>query len=202
MNLPLAILLACSPRLGAAEPLETLVGRTQADGAPLAARTEAVRLMRGMLGEADPDVVRRLVSNGAYVVVVPEGIRMTSRPEFARFAGLLTFDGRPWNEVRGIGYAPTPRGLAMGVGAENLLGRGVYAPGHTFVHEFAHLLEVSGLAPDMRRRVEEAYRVPPPARRDRAGPLREQERERGVRRGHRRVLLGPAQGAGRRRGLA
>ncbi|MCA9515104.1 MAG: hypothetical protein KC635_09200 [Myxococcales bacterium] len=81
-----------------------------------ASRAEAIRILTSQL--ADKGVIRRLLANEARVIIVPKTMLMTDLPEFAKQKGTYTFDGRPWDVVRGLG------GKNTAITEENLLGVG------------------------------------------------------------------------------
>jgi hypothetical protein len=83
------------------------------------ARTEALRILASQLQDAD--IAKRLLSNGAQVVIVPRTMLMTDLPEFAAQRSTYTFDGRPWDTVRGLG------GKNTAIAEENLTGTDVSA---------------------------------------------------------------------------
>src|SRR5690606_1320531 len=66
-----------------------------------ASRAEAIRILTSQL--ADKGIIRRLLANDARVIIVPKNKLMTDLPEFAAQKGTYTFDGRPWDTVRGLG---------------------------------------------------------------------------------------------------
>lgn len=81
-----------------------------------ASRAEAIRILTSQL--RDKGIIRRLLSAEVRVVIVPANRLMTDLPEFAAQRGTYTFDGRPWDTVRGLG------GQNTAITEENLLGIG------------------------------------------------------------------------------
>ena len=79
-----------------------------------ASHAEAVRILTSQL--RDKGVIRRLLAAEVRVVIVPANKLMTDLPEFAAQKGTYTFDGRPWDTVRGLG------GKNTAITEENLLG--------------------------------------------------------------------------------
>jgi hypothetical protein len=67
-----------------------------------AARAEALRVLAAMLGN-DISVIKNLLENQVEVVVIPRDKGMTVLGQFASIKGKQTFDGRSWDEVRGVG---------------------------------------------------------------------------------------------------
>lgn len=76
-----------------------------------AARGEALRVLAAMLGN-DVSVIKSLLENRIEVVVIPRDQGMTVLDQFESIRGELTFDGRSWDSVRGVGNVdgPTPMG--------------------------------------------------------------------------------------------
>ena len=82
-----------------------------------ASRAEAIRILTSQL--RDKGIIRRLLAAEARVIIVPSNKLMTDLPEFAAQRGTYTFDGRPWDTVRGLGSQNTA------IAEENLLGSDV-----------------------------------------------------------------------------
>ncbi|MER6691427.1 hypothetical protein ABT329_20375, partial [Streptomyces minutiscleroticus] len=127
---------------------------------PVSARDRARTQIAGMLH--DPEVTARLLKGGSRVVVVPRTEAMTSVDAFRFLRGAFTADGRPWDEVRGVGAR------AAAVTEENLLGERTtvttgetaYADGYsTTTHEFAHTVHQHGLNAVDRQRITNAFRT-------------------------------------------
>ncbi|MFO0748192.1 MAG: hypothetical protein U1F43_21410 [Myxococcota bacterium] len=81
-------------------------------------RTEAIRILSSQLRNAE--VCKNLLSNEAFVVIIPKNKLMTDFAEFSQWAGTYTFDGRPWDITRGMGGIKTSRNTA--IAEENLTG--------------------------------------------------------------------------------
>lgn len=136
---------ATNPRAGGVATLQAAVsGPPEAKEAVARARD----LLGRMLSHADPEVVENLVRRQVKIVVIGRHQKLTDAPEFADMKGRRTFDGRPWDGVRGVGSHRLPGGgWAMAVAEENLddSGAGGYPPRFLFVHEFAHMVQLRGL---------------------------------------------------------
>jgi hypothetical protein len=120
------------------------------------ARTQIARMLR------DPDVAARLLKRGSRVVVVPKGEALTSLDAFRFLRDAVTGDGRPWDDVRGVGTR------TAAVTEENLLGerttvgtgKSAYPDGYsTTLHEFAHTIHQHGLDPVDRQRITNTFRT-------------------------------------------
>lgn len=136
---------AMDPRAAGVAALKAAVsGPPEAQEAVARARD----LLGRMLDHADPEVVANLVRRQVKVVVIGRHQKLTDAPEFKDLKGKRTFDGRPWDGVRGVGSHRLPDGgWALAVAEENLddSGTGGYPPRFLFVHEFAHMVQLRGL---------------------------------------------------------
>ncbi|WP_189880364.1 lonely Cys domain-containing protein, partial [Streptomyces bluensis] len=127
---------------------------------PVSARREAQAQIARML--RNPAVTKRMLENGARVIVVPKSEAMTSLEPFRHLAKqqLSPGDSRIWDEVRGVSLRTT------GVTEENLLGEFTSVPTETpaypdgystTTHEFAHALHRFGLTPGQQKLIKDAY---------------------------------------------
>jgi hypothetical protein len=101
---------------------------------------------------ARPDIAARLAARRVTIVIIPQNVRMTDLPEFASLRGQRTVDGRPWEDVRGVGGTPTRDGrIVVGISEEDLakLPNDPYPVGFSVAeHEIAHVIQNYGLPPD------------------------------------------------------
>ncbi|GGQ91073.1 hypothetical protein GCM10010280_43450 [Streptomyces pilosus] len=120
------------------------------------ARAQVARMLQ------DPDVAARLLKGGSRVLVVPRREALTSLDAFRFLRGAVTGDGRPWDDVRGVGTR------TAAVTEENLLGErttvgtgmSAYPDGYsTTLHEFAHTIHLHGLDPVDRQRITNTFRT-------------------------------------------
>ncbi|EFL38974.1 conserved hypothetical protein, partial [Streptomyces griseoflavus Tu4000] len=120
------------------------------------ARAQVARMLQ------DPAVAARLLKGGSRVLVVPRGEALTSLDAFRFLRGAVTGDGRPWDDVRGVGTR------TAAVTEENLLGerttvgtgKSAYPDGYsTTLHEFAHTIHLHALDPVDRQRITNAFRT-------------------------------------------
>lgn len=122
-----------------------------------------------------PDIQERMRRSKVSLVIIPRNRKMTEVTEFAGLAGKMTFDKRPWSEVRGSGGRDTPGGRwGIAVPEENLVDVGgnadSYGAGYSVgLHELAHTIQSKGLSRDERRRVRALYE----ARKEANGPWTE-----------------------------
>jgi hypothetical protein len=131
----------------------------QPNGVSAAAMTEA-RHIAGMIGTR-PDLAEQLQRQKVTLVLIPSDTRMTDLPEFSSLRGKKTFDGRPWEDVRGSGGLRLNDGrLVVGISEENLAGlpsdpyQGRYSVG---LHELAHALHLHGVSRDDSRDIHRAF---------------------------------------------
>ena len=135
------------------------------------AEAEAARVVSLMT--ARPDIQKKLKQARVELVIIPKNVRMTDLEEFGSLKGLKTFDGREWDDVRGIGGTHTPDGrTAVGIPEENLAN----LPGDTYpgnysvaMHELAHCIHGLLNLPE-RTSIDQAYE----ARKAAGGPWTEQ----------------------------
>lgn len=106
------------------------------------AEAEAARVVSLMT--ARPDIQKKLKSAKVELVIIPQHTRMTDLEEFASLKGRKTFDGREWDDVRGVGGTRTSDGrTAVGIPEENLadLPADSYPGNYSVaVHELAHVI--------------------------------------------------------------
>ena len=106
------------------------------------AEAEAARVVSLMT--ARPDIQRKLKLAKVELVIIPQKTKMTDLPEFASLKGRRTFDGRDWNDVRGVGGTETSDGrIAVGIPEENLanLASDTYPANYSVAtHELAHVI--------------------------------------------------------------
>ncbi|MHB8875185.1 MAG: hypothetical protein ACYC8T_15975 [Myxococcaceae bacterium] len=108
-----------------------------------------------------PDIQERLRAARVSMVIIPADKKLTDMPEFASLRGRRTFDGRLWDDVRGVGGTSVKdRSIAFGVAEETL----AHLPGDTYprgynvaVHELAHVIHNTGLPACDKDAIDEAY---------------------------------------------
>ncbi|MFH1725031.1 MAG: hypothetical protein ABII00_10475 [Elusimicrobiota bacterium] len=130
--------------------MRLIQSRIVADGVSGDAVANGEEVVGLMLRDADPEVLKNLIDAGVHIYIIPKDKKLVDLPPFAYLKGERTFDGRRWDEVRGIGDTPLPNGSAIAVGEENLvLTTGLDSKGypalHTLVHEFGHAVQLHGL---------------------------------------------------------
>lgn len=128
-----------------------ILGKIIDNGASRAAVQETKRVIGGMLANADPDVLERLVDRNVSIEIIPKDKKLTDVPSFTQLRGKKTFDGRPWEDVRGVGNVPVKSGgHACASPEEGVIStgdHGGYRRNFVLVHEYAHMIHLQGLAP-------------------------------------------------------
>ncbi len=129
------------------------------------ARAAAVSMLSIQL--ADKGTAKTGVKGKLTAVIIPRSKLMTDLPQFSALAGTKTFDGRPWEPTRGVGY-----GQYVAMAEENILGgactakydgktvNGTYAEGYsTATHEFAHGIHLNLLSKEDKKVITDAYKA-------------------------------------------
>ncbi|MDQ3265369.1 MAG: hypothetical protein M3Y59_17215 [Myxococcota bacterium] len=129
------------------------------DGVRPSAINEAARLAGEMTAHR-PDIAARLAAAGHVVLIIPKDGKLTDLPEFASLQGTLTFDGRPWEEIRGVANHRGPDGrYYTAIAEENLSDLSVdgYGNGSVGIHELAHVIHRFGLPPEEQQEIKAAF---------------------------------------------
>jgi hypothetical protein len=122
----------------------TIVGHDSSAGAIARAREQAIELY----GSIAPANRTRMEADPIWIDVIPHDKKLTELPEYAHLAGTTTFDGRIWDDVRGI--QTEVNGLRrVAVAEEDLVTisgtPASYGSGFLEAHEGGHGLQFSGL---------------------------------------------------------
>jgi hypothetical protein len=106
------------------------------------AEAEAARVVAAMT--ARPDLQKKLKTAKVELVIIPQHTKLTDLAEFSSLKGQRTFDGRAWDDVRGVGGTRTDDGRwAVGIPEENLadLPSDGYPGNYSVaIHELAHVI--------------------------------------------------------------
>ncbi len=128
-----------------------------ADAAAIArARAQAIELY-GSMAAANR---ARMVADPISIDVIPHARKLTELPEYAHLAGTQTFDGRLWDNVRGI--QTTVNGVRrVAVAEEDLITvagtAASYGSGFLEAHEGGHGLQFSGLTATQQATLQTIY---------------------------------------------
>lgn len=132
----------------------------RANGVRQSAIDETVRLTREMTASR-PDIAERMRAANHLVVIIPQGSKLTDVPEFQSLRGQQTFDGRNWEDVRGVANVTLPDGRsATAIPEENLSELRKDGYGGNFsvgIHEFAHAIHQHGVSSEERQAIRNAY---------------------------------------------
>jgi hypothetical protein len=143
--------------------IRTIVSRLVARGVSAPAAARARRTIREMLAPGDGRAARNLARQNVWLFIVPQDQRLTDLPEFASLRGRTTHDGRPWEEVRGVGHMDIPGGrIGVAFPEEDLLNTAVdpakgYPGLFVLVHELSHCIQDLGLPSDLYARTLQVY---------------------------------------------
>lgn len=111
----------------------------EANGAPDRLVNEALSVAALLCKRAD--VAQGLRDAHVTMVIIPKGKRLTDLPQFAGLAGQKTFDGRAWEDVRGVAGQWDGDRYLFAVGEENLDDHPLqnrYGMQSVVVHELSH----------------------------------------------------------------
>jgi hypothetical protein len=92
--------------------------------------------------------------------IIPVDKKLTDLAEFASLKGTNTFDGRLWDNVRGIWMGAGATTIRFAVGEEDLGGTkkgSGYGPGFVAGHEGGHGLQNHGLTDEQKKAITKAY---------------------------------------------
>jgi hypothetical protein len=90
--------------------------------------------------------------------IIPVGTKLTELDTFKDLAGTSTFDGRLWDDVRGIWMGAGDKTIRFAVGAEDLGANGSgYGDGFVAAHEGGHGLQFHGLTATQSAAITKAY---------------------------------------------
>lgn len=134
----------------------TIVGHGASEGAVARARVQAIELYGGIA----PANRARMEADPVWVDVIPHDRKLTELPEYAHLAGTQTFDGRIWDDVRGIQTVVAGK-RRVAVAEEDLVTvsgtAASYGSGFLAAHEGGHALQFSGLTTTQQATLQAIY---------------------------------------------
>jgi hypothetical protein len=91
--------------------------------------------------------------------IIPKDKKLTDLAEFAYLKGTKTWDGRTYDELRGVGGTKSGSTIRYAVAEEQLTGGGeqAYAPGFVAEHESGHIVEQFAMTKDQKDALKKAY---------------------------------------------
>jgi hypothetical protein len=152
---------------GGTAPSNVVVHGNGASAGAVAAAQDGANMVFGNLAAANQGV---LAGFNVECHVIPHDKKMTDLPAFSDLKGTKTFDGRLWDDVRGI---QRTRGTTIqyAVAEEDLVSipgkPSGYGPGFLSAHEAGHALQSSGLTADQLTTVTQLFTT----RRAASGPI-------------------------------
>ena len=139
------------------DPTVKVVGHGASEDAVTAA-TQRVLDVLGGLG-APKDTALKAASIELHII--PSGQKLTDLPEFASLKGQKTFDGRNYDDLRGVGGTKTGSTIRYAVAEEQLVSiRGKpsgYSRGFVAAHESGHIVQQFGLTADQQKDLQLAF---------------------------------------------
>lgn len=133
-----------------------IVGHGASAGAIARARTQAIELY----GSIAPANRTRMEADPISIDVIPHARKLTELPEYAHLAGTQTFDGRMWDDVRGI-QTEVAGVRRVAVAEEDLVTvagtPASYGSGFLAAHEGGHGLQYSGLTATQQAELQAMY---------------------------------------------
>jgi hypothetical protein len=134
--------------------------RIKANGARPAAVNEAKRVIKALVRY--PLLARAAKRNKVEIVIIPKNRKLTDLPEFKYLKGKKTFDGRSWDDTRGLGGTRLPNGRYVIAASEENLAN---LPGDKYsgnfkvaLHELAHTVQDRLIPKRIRSAIAQAYR--------------------------------------------
>ena len=102
--------------------------------------------------------------------IIPHNKKLTDLSEFASLKGTKTFDGRSYDDLRGVGATKIGNTIRYAVAEEQLISvpgkPSAYALGFVAAHESGHVVEQFGLTKEQKKKLQKAYE----ARKQAKGP--------------------------------
>ena len=134
----------------------TIVGHGSSAEAIARAREQALELYGGIA----PANRTRMEADPISIDVIPHDKKLTELPEYAHLAGTTTFDGRLWDNVRGI-QTEVNSVRRVAVAEEDLVTisgtSASYGAGFLEAHEGGHGLQFSGLTTTQQATLQTLY---------------------------------------------
>jgi hypothetical protein len=129
------------------------------------ASAEAVRIaearMAEVLGSLKAPAAGQLSGANVELHIIPHDKKLTDLPEFASLRGQKTFDGRNYDDLRGVGGTKIGNTIRYAVAEEQLVAvpgaPSGYARGFIAGHESGHIVEQFGLTADQQKDLRDAY---------------------------------------------
>ena len=129
------------------------------------AKASAIKLARErmteVLGGLKAPGETQLKGTSVELHIIPSDKKLTDLPEFASLKGVKTFDGRNYDDLRGVGGTKIGSDIRYAIAEEQLISvsgkPSVYSKGFVAAHESGHIVEQFGLTEDQKKALQKAY---------------------------------------------
>jgi hypothetical protein len=129
------------------------------------ASADAVKIaqarMNEILGSLKDPSAGELKGATVELHIIPQDKKLTDLPEFASLKGTKTFDGRSYDELRGVGATKVGDKITYAIAEEQLVPvkekPSAYKLGFVGAHESGHVVEQFGLTKDQKKALQDAY---------------------------------------------
>ena len=131
-----------------------------AHGTSELARSDAEKFMNRIFGSLAPSNVALFEGLDVQLHIIPYDKRLTDLPEFASLKGTKTFDGRNYDDVRGMGGMKFGESILYAAGEDTLVarpGKPFYPGGRVVYHESGHVVGRFGLTRSQQDRLKDAF---------------------------------------------
>jgi hypothetical protein len=121
----------------------------------------AQKRMNEVLGSLKDSEAGELKGKTVELHLIPHDKKLTDLSEFASLKGKKTFDGRNYDELRGVGATKVGETIRYAIAEEQLVaikGKPAgYQLGFVAAHESGHVVEQFGLSKDQKKALQQAY---------------------------------------------
>jgi len=117
--------------------------------------------MNQVLGSLADPAAGELKGATVELHIIPHDKKLTDLPQFASLKGTKTFDGRTYDELRGVGATKAGDTIRYAIAEEQLVAikgqPSAYALGFVAAHESGHVVEQFGLTKEQKKDLKDAY---------------------------------------------
>jgi hypothetical protein len=139
----------------------TLATKVVDHGASADAVDMAKRRMNQVLGSLQDPAAGELKGATVELHIIPHDKKLTDLPEFASLKGTKTFDGRNYDDLRGVGATKINDTIRYAIAEEQLVKvkdmPSEYELGFVAAHESGHVVEQFGLNKEQNKALKDAY---------------------------------------------
>lgn len=120
---------------------------------------QAKARMTEVIGGLKTEGADKLAGLTVELHIIPKDKKLTDLSEFAYLKGTKTWDGRTYDELRGVGGTKSGSTIRYAVAEEQLTGGGeqAYAPGFVAEHESGHIVEQFAMTKDQKDALKKAF---------------------------------------------